>query len=67
MGSGPAIHLSNKYNPNGLILMSPFTSIRDVARYLVGDLLGFLFVKERFVNKDKIKYAKCPLLIIHGK
>ena len=47
--------------------MSPFTSIRDVARHLVGDMLGFVFVKERFVNIDKIKKVSCPLLIIHGK
>lgn len=39
MGSGPATHLASVKEPAGLILMSPFTSIRDVVKSLVGRAL----------------------------
>ena len=46
MGSGPASWLAGTYNPGALILMSPYTSIKNVAH----DYVGFLriFVAERF-------------------
>lgn len=47
-----------------LVLISPFTSLRDVLseRY---SLLSKL-VKDRFINKEKIPLIKCPLFILHG-
>lgn len=44
LGSGAATHLASKYNPGGLILMSPFTSIKCVAQNKVGWLLSTLFL-----------------------
>lgn len=58
MGSGPACFLAEKYNPNGLILISPYTSIRKVVENYVGMILVILcigttlskLVRERFEN-----------------
>ena len=66
IGSGPATWLASIKNPGMLILMSPFTSIRAVAKHLGGPLARFL-VKERFKNLEFMKDVKCPVFIIHGK
>jgi len=66
IGSGPATWLASIKNPGMLILMSPFTSIRAVAKHLGGPLARLL-VKERFKNLDFMKDVKCPVFIIHGK
>jgi pimeloyl-ACP methyl ester carboxylesterase len=68
MGSGPATHLASKRNANSLLLMSAYTSIKDVARSLLGKLSFLLtpIVYERFRNVDAIKDAKCPVFFLHG-
>ena len=48
MGSGPAVYLASKYRPGALILMSPYTSIKNVVKNKVG-ILSFL-VAEHFDN-----------------
>ena len=49
MGSGPACYLADKYkNIGGLILMSGFKSLREIAIEKVS-FAGYL-VKERFNN-----------------
>ena len=64
MGSGPACWLAANYNPSALMVMSGYTSIKNVAKSAVG-FLAFL-VKERFVNADMVKLATCPTFILHG-
>jgi len=56
MGSGPSTYLASKKNAYSLLLMSPYTSIKDVARNLLG-WMSFLsvIVYERFRNIDLIK------------
>ena len=68
MGSGPSSYLSSVRQPHALILMSPYTSIKNAAKAILGwaSFLGFM-VAERFRNIDAIKSARCPVLIIHGK
>lgn len=68
MGSGPATYLSSKKNAYCLLLMSPYTSIKDVSRSLLGRLSFLLtpIVYERFRNIDTIKEAKCPVFFLHG-
>jgi dipeptidyl aminopeptidase/acylaminoacyl peptidase len=46
--------------------MSPYTSIRNVAKDIAGGMMQYL-VAERFRNIDYLKHAKCPALFIHGK
>jgi abhydrolase domain-containing protein 17 len=46
IGTSPALYLASKRKPAGLILMSPFTSVRAVAQNIVGNFFKFL-VSER--------------------
>lgn len=45
--------------------MSPYKSIREVAKDHVGKILSYLLA-ERYRNVDLIAHVKCPTLIIHG-
>ena len=64
MGSGPATYLAAHYNPGALILMSPYTSIKNVVRNKVG-FLSFL-VAEHFDNITLMSNVSCPTFIVHG-
>lgn len=68
MGSGPATYLASKNPAYCLLLMSPYTSIKDVSRSLLGRMSFLLtpIVYERFRNIDTIKEAKCPVFFLHG-
>mmetsp|Transcript_33754 Transcript_33754/g.30592 ORF Transcript_33754/g.30592 Transcript_33754/m.30592 type:complete len:100 (-) Transcript_33754:190-489(-) len=49
-----------------LILMSPYTSIKNIVKDLVGSF-GSLFVADRFKNIEEIERVKCPCFFVHGK
>ena len=67
MGSGPACALATEYTHiSALILLSPYTSLRQVAKSFIGTLAS-LFVRERFENLKLIEKVRCPTLIIHGQ
>ena len=40
IGSGPVSHLGKVRKPGAIILVSPFTSIKDVVKNMVGDLMA---------------------------
>ena len=64
LGSGPASYLASKFEPGGLILMSPYTSIKSVASNKVGWLSVLL--AQQFDNLSKMPYVNCPTFIVHG-
>ena len=64
MGSGPATYLAAHYHPGALILMSPYTSIKNVVRNKIG-FLSFL-VAEHFDNINHMSNVSCPTFIVHG-
>ena len=66
IGSAPAVYLCANRNPLGLILMSPFTSIRNLANDMVGNLLKYL-ISNRFDNLILMKDISCSILFIHGQ
>ncbi|MDR3547190.1 MAG: alpha/beta hydrolase [Candidatus Pacebacteria bacterium] len=66
IGSGPSCYLASKYSLHSLVLMSGFTSLREVAKGFVGSVLQFL-VAERFENKEWLGSARCPVFIVHGR
>lgn len=66
LGTGPACYIATKYAAACLVLISPFTSIKDVASEHYG-VFGSLLVKDRFNNLANIKKVKSPTLIIHGE
>ncbi|WP_020177926.1 alpha/beta fold hydrolase [Methylopila sp. M107] len=66
IGSGVAVDLAAR-NPVGLlVLISPFTSIPNVASKLFWWLPVNLLMTERFASNDKIKAVRAPVLVIHG-
>ena len=67
MGTGPATALAalNK-NTAALILLSPYTSLKNAVKSLLGSWPSML-VRERFINEEMIKKVDCPTLFIHGK
>jgi acetyl esterase/lipase len=42
LGTGPATHVASLRNPRSLLLMSPYTSIRNIAYAQTGKLLSYL-------------------------
>lgn len=65
MGSGPATFISAHHDPGALILMSPYTSIKNIAKNKVG-FLSFM-VAEHFDNLQLMPKVKCPTFIVHGQ
>ncbi|GAB5365327.1 hypothetical protein AAMO2058_001048200 [Amorphochlora amoebiformis] len=71
IGSGPTTWLASrlceeKVEIAGLILQSPFTSIKAAAQHIAGNMVGAL-LSNRWNNQVRIKGIKAPVLIIHGK
>lgn len=68
MGCGLACYLAANVNvpPRGLILMSPFKSVQDVASNLATKGLSWM-VKKNFDNFSAMDKIKCPTVFIHGK
>lgn len=66
IGSGPATHFGHNYPVGGLVLISPFTSLKSAAQHNFTSVASVL-VKQRFDNQTKMAEIKCPCLFIHGK
>jgi len=65
LGTGPSIALATEYSVAGLILVTPFLSIREIFRFQVGKVAEL--VQERFPNHALAPKIKSPTLIIHGQ
>lgn len=66
LGSGVAVKLATEFRFSSIILISPYTSIRDVAKKIAGKLLSKL-VSNYFNSISQIENILCPVLFIHGK
>jgi fermentation-respiration switch protein FrsA (DUF1100 family) len=67
MGSGPACALASKNKSiAGLVLLSPYTSLKEATRTYLGSIAALL-VRERFDNLTAIREVRCPTLLIHGQ
>lgn len=66
LGSGPAVFLASQYPVGGLILVSPFLSIRAAVQSIMGRLVAWTF-KERFPNGKMIANVSCSTLFVHGE
>ncbi|CAE8628837.1 unnamed protein product, partial [Polarella glacialis] len=64
LGTGPTTLLATEYTVAGVILISPFTSIRALFENQVGRLADF--VEDRFRNLHLAPRIKSPTLIVHG-
>jgi len=66
IGTGPATKLASDQPVAGLILVSPFTSLKNVAKHTFG-FIGSFLAPNYWDNIDAIKKVQCPILLIHGK
>ncbi|NUM54750.1 MAG: alpha/beta hydrolase [Candidatus Hydrogenedentes bacterium] len=66
MGTGPSVEIAHRKRPGALVLMSPFTSLVDVAQRRMKLLPVGLLLRHRFDNAAKIRDVTCPVLIMHG-
>ena len=69
IGTGPATWLARLMCaqggvPAGLVLQSPFTSIRDLAKRYVG--AASFAIPDRWNNMNNLSSVDCPLLVLHG-
>lgn len=65
LGTGPAVALAARYDVAGVILVTPFLSIREIFRSQVGGVADF--IAERFPSHELAGKIESPTLIIHGQ
>ena len=65
IGTGVALELMKKIKPGALALISPFTSVKSLAREFAG-FFGQLVTKEKFDNRTNIMGVSCPTFFLHG-
>eukprot|EP00802_Teleaulax_amphioxeia_P006468 Tamp_06472.p1 GENE.Tamp_06472~~Tamp_06472.p1 ORF type:complete len:319 (-),score=24.35 Tamp_06472:1655-2611(-) len=68
IGTGPAVKLSAQLDCGGLILVSPYTSVKDMVRTHAGIVTSWLTAEltNMFPSEEVIVGVKCPTLIVHG-
>ena len=66
IGTGVAADLASKHAIKGLILESPYMSLKKLANQKAPYLLPSLFLQFHFNNIDKINSVKSPILFFHG-
>lgn len=69
LGAGVAVACAPRlpFAPQRLILLSPWTSLRDVAAAHFPRFLVALVLRERYPSKETAAQIHCPVLIIHGE
>mgnify|MGYP003933327813 CR=1 FL=1 len=66
LGTGVAVYMANIFPKlRGIVLVSPYLSIREVAEKIVGKVLAKV-VPDIFRSEDYIHIIKTPVLFIHG-
>lgn len=66
IGSGVATQLASESSPAALVLISPFSSLPDVAAEKFRWLPVRWLVRDRFDNAAKLGTVKAPVLVLHG-
>ena len=66
LGSGVAVELATRHEPAGLLLVSAYTSIPDVAQSHYFFLPCHWLVRQRFDSVARIGGITCPIILIHG-
>lgn len=67
LGSGVAVELARTFPARALILIAPFKSMADTARYSYPYVPVDYLLQDRFDNIGKIAEVASPILIIHGE
>ncbi len=66
LGGAVAAALAVESPPDGLILQSTFTSVRDMAR-IHYPILPVFFVPDAYKTADRVAQIRAPTLFIHGE
>ncbi|MDA1188063.1 MAG: alpha/beta hydrolase [Chloroflexi bacterium] len=65
LGSAVAVETARRHEVYALVLESPFTSIKEMAKLSYAFIPGWLFVKSRFDSLSKMAELRVPLLVLH--
>ncbi len=66
LGGAVAIDLANRRPAAGVVTISAFTSLRDMAHQFAPWMPMSLILKYRFDNMSKLAGISCPIFIAHG-
>jgi fermentation-respiration switch protein FrsA (DUF1100 family) len=66
LGAAAAVHLASEHPTPGLVTLSAFTSMGDMAHHLFPYMPTSLLLEHHFENERKLRAIKCPVLIVHG-
>jgi hypothetical protein len=66
LGSGVAVEMAKRGHGARLVLISPFTSVPDVAASTIPILPVRWLVRDRFDNLSKARELTLPVLVVHG-
>ena len=67
LGTAVAVELARHRQPHGIVLVSPFTTIADMGRFLYPALPVRLLAGKRYDSLSRIRQYHGPLLVIHGE
>jgi uncharacterized protein len=65
LGTGVAVELACHVPVRGVVLVSPYTSIVDLGRRMVGPLAPIM-VCDEFASIDKVGKIDAPVVVVHG-
>lgn len=66
LGTAVAIELARRHPPAGMILETPFTSIKDMAHAILPFLPIGGLLRTKYDSLSKIREVRVPLIILHG-
>jgi fermentation-respiration switch protein FrsA (DUF1100 family) len=66
LGAAVAAEMAIRFNSLGLILESPFVSIREMARAIFPSLPIAWLLRTRYDTMEKVRLVKTPILVLHG-
>ena len=66
LGAAVAAEMAIRFNSSGLILESPFVSIREMARAIFPSLPIAWLLRTRYDTMEKVRLIKTPILVLHG-
>ena len=66
LGAAVAVDLATRHPPYGLILESPFPSVRYMARQAYSFLPAWPLLRARYDSLAKMATVEAPVLVLHG-
>ncbi len=66
LGAAIAVEMTRRHAPAGLILETPFTSIKDMARVVLPFLPVGSLLQTKYDSLSKMQQIRVPLLVLHG-